>query len=101
MRVDKKREQEKKIVGLMIDVYAKKHPVDKEDLIQYVNTRIDRCPFMENKTFCSMCKVHCYRGEYRDQIREVMRYSGPRMLWYHPLLAIKHMYYTIKAKTSR
>ena len=27
----------------------------------------------------------------RDKIREIMRYSGPRMLLYHPLLLVKHM----------
>jgi hypothetical protein len=27
----------------------------------------------------------------RERIREVMRYSGPRMLLSHPLMAIRHL----------
>ena len=27
----------------------------------------------------------------REKIRVVMRYSGPRMLFHHPILTIKHM----------
>ena len=46
---------------------------------------------MEEKTFCANCKVHCYKPEMREQIRQVMRFSGPRMLLYHPFLAIWHL----------
>ena len=51
---------------------------------------------METKTFCSSCKVHCYRKEQRDKIKEVMRFSGPYMLLYHPLMALRHMINTSK-----
>ena len=27
----------------------------------------------------------------RDQIRTVMRYSGPRMMTVHPVMAIRHL----------
>ena len=46
---------------------------------------------MEEKTFCSNCTVHCYRPEMRERIRTVMRYAGPRMLFHHPVMAIRHM----------
>lgn len=55
---------------------------------------------METKTFCSACKVHSYKPEMREQIRTVMRWSGPRMLFVHPVLAIRHMKETMKAKKS-
>ena len=29
--------------------------------------------------------------EMREQIRQVMRFSGPRMLLYHPVLAVWHL----------
>ncbi len=41
--------------------------------------------------FCSKCPIHCYKPKMREHIREVMRYSGPRMIFYHPIIAIKHM----------
>lgn len=55
-------------------------------------------PFMETKTFCSNCKVHCYKPEMREKIREVMRYSGPRMIFHHPAAAIRHVILTKKEK---
>ena len=36
----------------------------------------------------------------REQIRTVMRWSGPRMLFVHPVLAVRHMKETMKAKKS-
>ncbi len=91
MDIAKKREKEKSIVTLMIKLYCKKHDdIDELDLLSYVNERIDKCPMMEQKTFCSKCKIHCYRQEYREKIKKVMRYSGPRIFFYHPILVIKH-----------
>lgn len=61
------------------------------ELEAYTHARSERCPFMEEKTFCSNCTVHCYRPEMRERIRTVMRYAGPRMLFHHPVMAIRHM----------
>ena len=63
-----------------------------------LNMHIEKRPFMETKTFCSQCKVHCYKKDKREQIRKVMRFSGPRMLVYHPIMAIRHLYYQITDK---
>jgi hypothetical protein len=27
----------------------------------------------------------------REKIREVMRFSGPRMIFHHPIMAIRHL----------
>ena len=53
------------------------------------------------KTFCSVCKTHCYKPEMRQRIREVMRWSGPRMLFHHPVLAVRHLVETRKQKKSQ
>ena len=58
----------------------------------------DRAPFMETKTFCSNCRVHCYRPDMREQIRQVMRFSGPRMLCCHPVMATRHVIETQREK---
>lgn len=96
--VQTKREREKKIVSQMITLYCrKKHHTKKElcseceKLKNYAVERSDKCPFMETKTFCSNCKVHCYKPEMREKIREVMRFSGPRMIFHHPVTAIRHV----------
>ena len=62
--------------------------------------RSDKCPFMETKTFCSNCKVHCYKPVMWEKIREVMRFSGPRMLFSHPVMAVSHVIESKKEKTT-
>lgn len=104
MDINKKREDEKEMVSLMIRLYCRKNHKTKElcsecaELDRYARERSDRCPFMENKTFCSNCKVHCYKPEMREKIRKVMRFSGPRMMLYHPIMAIMHLILTKKSK---
>lgn len=36
----------------------------------------------------------------REKIRVVMRFSGPRMIFHHPVMATKHVICTIKEKKS-
>lgn len=60
-------------------------------LLDYAHLRLSRCPFGENKTSCRRCPVHCYSPLMRERIRIVMRYSGPRMLLYHPIETLKHL----------
>lgn len=60
-------------------------------LFEYALSRIERCPYKETKNFCSNCTTHCYKPEMRERIRQVMRYSGPRMLLHNPLMAISHV----------
>lgn len=91
--------KEKKIVKLMIQIYSEGHdkkPLNEnqkmQELLDYAYFRLDKCPFKDNKKFCSKCKVHCYKPEMRQQIKNVMRYAGPRMLFKHPILLLfKHM----------
>lgn len=103
--INGKREREKMIVSQMISLYCrKKHKVsgglcdECDRLLKYACERSDRCPFMETKTFCSNCRVHCYKPEMREKIKLVMRFSGPRMLFYHPVLAVSHLIESKKEK---
>lgn len=104
MDIQTKREREKQLVSQMIILYCKKQHGGKSlcsdcaALDAYARQRSDRCPFMETKTFCSNCKVHCYKPEMREKIRAVMRFSGPWMLFHHPVIAIRHMMETKKEK---
>jgi len=61
------------------------------ELHQYAMKRLTFCRFGEEKTTCVACPVHCYANQQREQIRKVMRYAGPRMLWSHPVLAVHHI----------
>lgn len=45
------------------------------DLLCYAQERLEKCPF-DPKPKCKDCTVHCYAAQYRDRIKEVMRFSG-------------------------
>lgn len=104
MNTQSKREREKEVVSLMISIYCRKKHGNKTlcpecaALDAYARFRADKCPFMETKTFCSNCKVHCYKSDMRAKIREVMRFSGPRMIFHHPIMAIYHVVESRKEK---
>jgi len=61
-----------------------------QGLFDYATLRLDRCRFGSEKPTCANCPVHCYQRERREQIKVVMRYAGPRMLWRHPILSVRH-----------
>lgn len=97
-KIESKRAREKQTVALMIRLYCRKNHGTRNtlcpecaELTQYAMQRSDKCPFMETKTFCSNCQVHCYKPVMREKIRQVMRFSGPRMMLYHPVLAVRHV----------
>ena len=89
-------EKEKEIIELMIRLYCRKRlhtttlPQKYADLLDYARKRLTYCRFGENKTSCKRCPVHCYASEKREMIRQVMRWCGPRMLIYHPIITIRH-----------
>lgn len=88
----------------MIKLYCRKNHGGKtlcpacRELLEYALQRSDKCPFMESKTFCSNCKVHCYKQDMREWIRTVMAFSGPRMIFHHPVMAIRHLIESKKEK---
>ncbi|MBF0252719.1 MAG: nitrous oxide-stimulated promoter family protein [Candidatus Omnitrophica bacterium] len=86
---------EYKTVGIMIKMYCDKHHSHVENLcsdcnklLSYAHTRLKNCNFKKDKPFCSKCPIHCYEEPMRGEIRKIMRYSGPRMLLKHPILAL-------------
>lgn len=59
--------------------------------LDYAGTRLEKCPYGEDKPTCVKCPVHCYKQAPREFAREVMRWAGPRMLLRHPYLAVRHL----------
>lgn len=106
--IEKKRLLEQKVIGQMVKIYCKKkHKMKKgilcadcKEALEYAIVRIERCPHMVTKTFCSICKTPCYKPEMRLKIKDIMRFSGPRMIIYHPIIAIKHLIQTKKVKSN-
>ena len=65
---------------------------DCSNLYNYVVQRVDKCPFGTKKPVCSECTVHCYSPEMREQIRSVMRFSGPKMIFRHPVFTLIYLF---------
>ncbi len=84
----------------MMRLYCrKKHGTKKGELCaeciainQYALQRLDRCPFGDEKKACEDCKIHCYKPDMREKMRQIMRFSGPRMILYHPWDALIHLF---------
>lgn len=60
------------------------------EAITYALERTKRCPH-EHKGTCDTCTIQCYKPAMRAEIRKIMAYSGPRMLFRHPAMAIRHL----------
>ena len=88
---------EKRVVEQMIRLYCRKRQgnatlcPDCRQLLDYAIERLDRCSYGNDKPICRKCPIHCYRPAMKSRIKMVMRWAGPRMILYHPLLAIKHL----------
>ncbi len=108
------KEKEYKVIEYMIKMYCKGNHNHKKDiceecaeLLEYAHVRSQRCPhgkgvdngkILAKKPYCANCPIHCYKPDMREKIRKVMRYSGPRMIFTHPILAMQHL---IESKTQR
>jgi len=98
--------QERDTLQAMIRLYCRQNhtpnPLCKEcsQIWSYAEERLEKCPFGFEKPTCQNCTVHCYKPEMRQRIKEIMRYSGPRMIWHHPVMAIQHLIHNKKNKCS-
>jgi len=98
-------EREKETIKRMVEIYCwKKHGSRRGELcpecsklLNYAFQRLDLCPFGEGKPTCKKCPVHCYRPDMRERVREVMKFSGPRLIIYDPF---GWLFHEIKDKFS-
>lgn len=71
---------------------AASHPCAScAEFLAYAERRLAKCPYGQDKPTCSNCPIHCYKQAPREFAKEVMRYSGPRMITRHPWLALLHV----------
>jgi len=52
---------------------------DCHAFLTYAIERRRHCP-LNPKPACKHCPVHCYRADYRQQVRTIMRFSGRHLL---------------------
>ncbi|MHC4445781.1 MAG: nitrous oxide-stimulated promoter family protein [Planctomycetota bacterium] len=103
--MDKKLRSDLKTLARFIEVYCRHQHTDKSKtpakikgydlraiagkvphlcptclkLITHAYVKRSLCP-LEPKPACKRCPDHCYHPQYRRQIREVMKYSGRKLV---------------------
>ena len=90
--------RERKTVEEMIKLYCHKHHGTSgrelcqscNDLLFYAYKKIETCRFLPDKPTCRNCTVHCYAKSKKEAIRDVMRFSGPKMMFRFPGLTTLH-----------
>jgi hypothetical protein len=88
--------REWKTITAMLRIYCREHHggpwcAECVGLMGYIHLRLDHCRFGQDKPTCAKCPVHCYQRDRREQVKAVMRFAGPRMLWRHPWLSLCHL----------
>ncbi|MBF0119652.1 MAG: nitrous oxide-stimulated promoter family protein [Desulfobacterales bacterium] len=90
-------EREKITIRAMIEIYCKAFHNDStqickecSDIYNYASFRIDKCPHKDMKPSCAKCEIHCFNKIMRDKVKKIMRFSGPKMIIYHPILSMYH-----------
>jgi len=93
-----KIKRERKTIKAMVEIYCKGIHRSKSNLckgcqaiLDYANLRLLKCPYQHDKPTCKNCTTHCYKEPEKSQILKIMNYSESRILFFHPLLAIRHL----------
>ena len=92
--------QDEETVRTMTKMYCRAHHADaaEEDGLvpscracaEYAIARTRACP-KQHKGNCDDCEIRCYNPAMREQIRQIMAYAGPRMMFTHPVMAVRHL----------
>jgi len=63
------------------ELNVSKYPVCPEcsDFLYYAIKRRLYCP-LDPKPTCKHCPVHCYKPDYRQKVKEIMRFSGKYLM---------------------
>lgn len=91
---------EKETSEKMIQLYCRHHHIAQKGqlcmqcamLLSYTHSRLDGCTFGEYKPSCKNCTIHCFKPSMRNEIKQVMRFSGSRMIWHYPLTSFKVLF---------
>jgi hypothetical protein len=96
-KIQKEKETVEKFIRLFCE---KKHETvskalcpDCQNLLEYSHQRLEQCQYEEDKPTCRKCPIHCYNPTMREEIRRVMRFSGPRYALRAPMDWIRHQFH--------
>lgn len=100
-------DEEKSMVSKMISLYCKKKEGNKslcpecKELNDYALARLSHCTFGNDKPTCRVCHIHCYKPAMKEKMKKVMRFSGPRMIFYNPKALLFHFIREHKRKFNK
>lgn len=108
----RKRERDKRTISRLVAIFCRGNHTPNQtsarvlcpeckQLLDYALMRLERCPFGAEKPVCAKCPIHCYKPAFRERIRRVMSFAGPRMFLRHPVLAAGHVLDKIKSSSKR
>lgn len=58
--------------------------------IEQTLARTEVCPH-NHEGNCQDCTTPCHRGEAKQQIKNIMRYAAPRMIFRHPFMTLEYL----------
>ncbi len=91
------RQQEAHTVACMIQIYCRGRHRKKQlcpscqELLEITRLHLSECPPEDDRPFFSSHTIQCFKPEQREEIEQMLGYSGPRLLWHHPMIAIRYM----------
>jgi len=107
-KVVTKIRQEQATISRMLRIYCRAQHRTTADLCpqcqeleSYAHARLERCLFMPEKPTCANCPVHCYQEPFRQKMREVMRFAGPKLIFQDPIAAMRHLAAMLKKDSAR
>ena len=90
--------REKKAAEFSVQIYCNAKHKAHDDLclecsefLTYAKERLENCPYQTKKPACGVCDLSCYNPKKKEKGLAVFPYSGPRMFFKHPIVAIRHV----------
>ncbi len=81
------------VVELPADLEARKRCSDCASFLKYAVARRLNCPLEAEKPTCKHCRTHCYARHQLAKVREIMAFSGRRLMMRGRLDYIWHYFF--------
>lgn len=98
--INRHQKKDIRLIGTFVEVYCKgrhgeverhPHPLpgglgsrqlcrECAEFMAYAVARRLKCPLEEEKPTCKRCRIHCYAKPQREKVREIMAYSGRKLI---------------------
>jgi hypothetical protein len=111
--VTKQQKKDIRLIGKFVEVYCNCKHCDAEmssfvlpagldsrmvcqecaSFLEYAITKRLNCPLEAEKPSCKHCRIHCYTPQQREKVREIMSYSGRKLMLQGRLDYVWHYFF--------